>query len=91
MGVDHQLQENQSKNQSRRFSVVGRKVAKTFSDMDDDILENEEVASWPINPKLVILGLSVVSIPFYNEGWPDFHWVHYILFLNLLFSFCPVL
>lgn len=53
MGLD-QLQENQSKNQSRRFTVVGRKVAQTFSsDMDDDILETEEVASSPINLKLV--------------------------------------
>lgn len=53
MGLDHQLQENQSKNQSRRFTVVGRKVAQTLSDMDDDILETEEVALSPINLKLV--------------------------------------
>lgn len=48
------MQENQSKNQSRRFTVVIRKVAQSFSDMDDIILETEEVASTAINLKLVL-------------------------------------
>lgn len=47
------VQEDQSKKQSRRYAILIRKVAQSFSDMDIIILETEEMASTPINLKLV--------------------------------------
>lgn len=94
VGLEHQVLQDQSKNQSRRFTVVIRKVAQFISDMDVIILETEEMASTPINLS-AILGLSVVFIPFYNEGWAGLAlgalYVAFFFFLIFYYPFAPVL
>lgn len=86
VGIKHH-QEDQSKNLSRQLTVVFREIAQSFSSSEVVIHETEEVATTPINfYRSNILGLSVVVISFYNDGWLGLHWVHYMFLLIFLLS-----
>jgi hypothetical protein len=54
VGLVHQVQEDQNKNQSRQLTVVFSEVAQSFSRFEIVILETEEVASTIINFMLVL-------------------------------------
>lgn len=55
MGIKRQLQENQSKNQSRQLSVVFREISQPFSGLEVFILETEEVVQTPSIFMLVLI------------------------------------